>query len=70
MARGNGRQDIVRDDADRDRLQQELGRAAVRCGWKVYAFVILSGYIGGWATYGPPTTGRPHGRPFTAYSGI
>jgi len=24
MARGNGRQDIVRDDADRDRLQQEL----------------------------------------------
>jgi REP-associated tyrosine transposase len=31
MARGNGRQDIVRDDADRDRLQQELGRAAVRC---------------------------------------
>ena len=39
MARGNGRQDIVRDDADRDRLQQELGRAAVRCGWKVYAFV-------------------------------
>jgi hypothetical protein len=30
MARGNGRQDIVCDDADRDRLQQELGRAAVR----------------------------------------
>ena len=45
MARGNGRQDIVRDDADRDRLQQELGRAAVRCGWKVYAFVILSNHL-------------------------
>jgi hypothetical protein len=42
MSRGNGRQDIIRDDDDRDRLQQELGRAAVRCGWKVYAFVILS----------------------------
>jgi putative transposase len=45
MSRGNGRQDIVRDDDDRDRLQQELGRAAVRCGWKVYAFVILSNHL-------------------------
>ena len=45
MARGNGRQDIVRDDDDRDRLQQELGRAAVRCGWRVYAFVILSNHL-------------------------
>src|SRR5262249_37921539 len=45
MARGNGRQDIVRDDADRDRLQQELDRAAVRFGWKVYAFVILSNHL-------------------------
>ena len=45
MARGNGRQDVVRDDADRDRLQRELGRAAVRCGWKVYALVILSNHL-------------------------
>jgi REP element-mobilizing transposase RayT len=45
MARGNGRQDIVRDDADRDRLQQEFGRAAVRCSWSVYAFVILSNHL-------------------------
>jgi REP element-mobilizing transposase RayT len=45
MARGNGRQDIVRDDADRDRLQQELGRAAERCSWWVYAFVILSNHL-------------------------
>ncbi len=45
MARGNGRQDIVRDDADRDRLQQELGRAVGRCGWRVYAFVILSNHL-------------------------
>jgi putative transposase len=45
MARGNGRQDIVCDDADRDRLQQEMGRAAVRCGWRVYAFVILSNHL-------------------------
>ncbi len=45
MARGNGRQDIVRDHEDSDRLQQELGRAVGRCGWKVYAFVILSNHF-------------------------
>jgi REP element-mobilizing transposase RayT len=45
MARGNARQDIVRDDHDRDRLQQELGRAALRCAWRVYAFVILSNHL-------------------------
>jgi hypothetical protein len=32
MARGNGRQEIVSDDTDRDRLQEHLGRAAIRCG--------------------------------------
>ena len=30
MTRGNGRQDIVRDDVDRDRLQEYLGKAALR----------------------------------------
>jgi REP element-mobilizing transposase RayT len=45
MARGNGRQEIVRDDDDRDRLQEHLGRAAIRCGWRVYAFVIMSNHI-------------------------
>jgi hypothetical protein len=32
MARGNGQQEILRDDDDRDRLQEHLGRAAIRCG--------------------------------------
>jgi hypothetical protein len=27
MARGNGRQDIVSDDVDRERLQEQLGKA-------------------------------------------
>jgi REP element-mobilizing transposase RayT len=45
MARGNGRQDIVRDDNDRSRLPGELGRAAVRCAWRVSAFVILSNHL-------------------------
>jgi REP element-mobilizing transposase RayT len=45
MARGNGRQDIVRDDDDRRRLQDYLGRAVVRCSWRVYAFVIMSNHL-------------------------
>ena len=45
MARGNGRQDIVCDDADRDRLVDYLGRAAARCSWRVFAFVIMSNHL-------------------------
>ena len=45
MARGNGRQDIVCDDADRDRLVEYLGRATVRCSWRVYAFAVMSNHL-------------------------
>jgi REP element-mobilizing transposase RayT len=45
MARGNGRQNIVRDDIDRDRLQEQLGKAPVRCSWHVYAFAIMSNHL-------------------------
>jgi putative transposase len=45
MARGNGRQDIVCDDTDRDRLVEYLGRAAVRCSWRVYAFAVMSNHV-------------------------
>ena len=45
MARGNGRQAIVRDDIDRDRLLEQLGKAVVRCSWHVYAFVIMSNHL-------------------------
>ncbi len=45
MARGNGRQVIVRDDVDRDRLVEDLGKAAVRCCWCVYAFAIMSNHL-------------------------
>jgi putative transposase len=45
MARGNGGQDIVCDDADRDRLVENLGRAAIRCSWKVYAFAVMSNHL-------------------------
>jgi putative transposase len=45
MARGNGRQDIVSDDVDRERLQEQLGKAAIRCSWRVYAFAIMSNHL-------------------------
>lgn len=45
MARGNGRQDIVRDDDDRRRLLDHLARAVDRCSWRVYAFVVLSNHF-------------------------
>jgi putative transposase len=41
MARGNGRQEIVRDDVDRDRLQEHHGKAAIRCCWRVDAFAAM-----------------------------
>lgn len=45
MARGNGRQDIVRDDDDRRRLQDLIARAVGRCSWRVYAFVLMSNHL-------------------------
>jgi putative transposase len=45
MARGNGRQDIVRDDDDRRRLLEHLARAVARCSWRIYAFVLLSNHL-------------------------
>jgi putative transposase len=45
MARGNGRQDIVHDDRDRERLLSDLARTVQRCSWRVFAFVILSNHL-------------------------
>ena len=39
MARGNARQKIVRDDADRRRLIDGLEQAVVRHGWESLAYV-------------------------------
>ena len=45
MARGNGRQDIVADDADRGRLMTCLERAVARSGWVLYAFAFLTNHL-------------------------
>jgi putative transposase len=45
MARGNARQEIVRDDTDRTRLLEDLQRATIRSGWEVFAFVLMSNHL-------------------------
>lgn len=45
MARGNGRQKIVRDDADREQLLAGLERCVHRNGWRIFAFVVLSNHF-------------------------
>ena len=45
MARGNGRQDIVQDDADREALVACLERAPRRSGWSLHAFVFLTNHL-------------------------
>ena len=42
MACGNGRQHIVCDDHDRQRLMDEFARCVNRTSWQVFSFVILS----------------------------
>ena len=46
MARGNARQDIVCDDADRQRLLGGLEKSVQRSGWILFAFVLMT-YHGG-----------------------
>ncbi len=45
MARGNARQKIVRDDADRRRLIDGLGQAVVRCGWELLCYVVMGNHL-------------------------
>lgn len=45
MARGNARQDIVGDDADRQRLIDGLDKAVHRSGWVLYAFVLMTNHL-------------------------
>jgi REP element-mobilizing transposase RayT len=42
MSRGNGRQRIVRDDADRERRLDWLRRTVETYGWRLHAFVLMT----------------------------
>jgi hypothetical protein len=41
MSRGNARQAIFRDDADRQKLRDDLEDTVVRCGWELFAFAFI-----------------------------
>ena len=45
MARGNGRQKIVRDDDDRRRLVDGLEQTVSRCGWELLCYAILNNHL-------------------------
>jgi len=44
MARGNRREDIVRDDEDRQLFVDTFGEACLRAGWEVFAWVLMSNH--------------------------
>jgi putative transposase len=45
MARGNARQKIVRDDADRRRLVDGLEQTVMRCGWELLSYVLMGNHL-------------------------
>lgn len=44
MARGNARQDIFLDEADRAGFLDNLGRVVQRFGWQVWAWCLMSNH--------------------------
>jgi REP element-mobilizing transposase RayT len=45
MARGNARQKIVRDDADRGRMIEVLKQTVNRCGWELASYVVMGNHL-------------------------
>ena len=45
MVRGNARQKIVRDDADRQRLIEGLEQAVIRHGWELPSYVVMGNHL-------------------------
>ena len=45
MNRGDHREVIVQDDRDRESFVATLGRAAVKCGWEIHAWCLMSNHF-------------------------
>jgi hypothetical protein len=45
MSRGNQRQDIVRDAADRQRFLETLGQACAKTGWQAHAWCLMRNHF-------------------------
>lgn len=44
LDRGDRREAIFRDDADRMRYLETLGEVCLRTGWRIHAFVLMSNH--------------------------
>ena len=44
MSRGDRREDIFVEDADRELFLELLGRACAKTGWKIHAYVLMSNH--------------------------
>jgi Transposase IS200 like len=45
MSRGNRREEIFRDDLDRDDFLKTLGAACQKTGWQVHAYCLMSNHF-------------------------
>jgi putative transposase len=45
MSRGDRREDIVRNDAERSRFIETLGEAAGKCGWEIHAWCLMRNHF-------------------------
>ena len=45
MNRGDHREEIVRDDKDRERFLVTLGQACEKTGWQVHAYCLMSNHF-------------------------
>jgi len=45
MSRGDRREEIFRDDSDRSRFLEVLGKACLKNGWQVHAYCLMSNHF-------------------------
>jgi REP element-mobilizing transposase RayT len=45
MSRGDQREDIFRDDADREKFLSTLGEACVKTEWQVHAYCLMRNHF-------------------------
>ena len=45
MSRGDRREPIFKDDADRKRFVETLGEACAKTGWQVHAYVLMPNHF-------------------------
>jgi putative transposase len=53
MCRGDRRENIFEDDADRVRFLETLAKVCQRTGWKIHAYVLISNHYH-WLLETPP----------------